>query len=91
MIKHAAKQSRGVQLTVRNVPPRVAQALRTRARKENTSVNCLLVEALTQEAGGVEEGRTFDDLDWFAGTWEPDLAFDAAIVAQDQVDEGLWR
>jgi len=90
MNKHAAKQSRGVQLTVRNVPPRVAQALRTRARKENTSVNGLLVDALTRQAG-VEEGRTFDDLDWFAGTWEPDPAFDAAIVAQDQVDEGLWR
>jgi plasmid stability protein len=101
MLKHAstrrpparaARESRqGVQLTVRNVPERVARALQGRARREGKSVNRVLVEALTREAGCGDEDVRWHDLDWIAGTWKRDRGFDAAIAAQDVIDEDMWR
>lgn len=86
----AARRRRGVQLTVRDVPEPAARALRLRAKRENTSVNRILVEAVVQQSGGGAE-RRYDDLDWLAGTWVEDPGFDAAIAAQDEIDEDLWR
>jgi hypothetical protein len=81
-----------VQYTVRDVPPTVDAALRRRARREGKSLNRLLREALVREAGlGEADGVVHHDLDRLAGLWEPDPAFDAAIAAQDTVDEDLWR
>jgi hypothetical protein len=81
-----------VQYTVRGVPPPVDAALRRRARQEGKSLNRLLRDALVREAGlaGGEE-VVHHDLDPLAGRWEHDPAFDAAIAAQDAVDEDLWR
>ena len=87
-----SRRRRPVQYTVRDVPPTVDAALRRRARREGKSLNRLLREALVREAGlGESDGVVHHDLDRLAGLWEPDPAFDAAIAAQDTVDEDLWR
>lgn len=81
-----------IQYTVRDVPLAVDVALRRKARQEGKSLNRVLREALEREAGlagSVEV--THHDLDHLAGRWEPDPEFDAAIAAQDHVDEDLWR
>lgn len=78
------------QLTVRNVPSPIDRALRRKASSEHRSLNEVLVEALGRGVGSLE-APFYDDLDHLAGTWEEDPGFDAAMVAQDQVDEGLWR
>jgi hypothetical protein len=85
-------ERRPVQYTVRDVPPTVDAALRRRARREGKSLNRLLRDALVREAGlGGADEVVHHDLDRLAGLWEPDPAFDAAITAQDAVDEDLWR
>ncbi len=82
----------GGQYTVRDVPPEVDAALRRKARQEGKSLNRILREALEREAGLAGAGEvTHHDLDHLAGRWEPDPEFDAAIAAQDHVDEDLWR
>jgi plasmid stability protein len=85
-------QRRPVQYTVRDVPAAVDAALRHRAKGEGKSLNSFLRDALVREAG-VEgaDGVRHHDLDALAGRWEADAEFDAAIVAQDAVDEELWR
>jgi hypothetical protein len=81
-----------VQYTVRDVPARVDALLRRRAAEERMSLAQVLRDALLRAAGvGAEEPAAHDDLDHLAGRWDEDPAFDAAVAAQDQVDEGLWR
>ena len=81
-----------MQYTVRDVSPAVDAALRRKAREEGKSLNKLLRDALEREAGVTQAGEArHHDLDQLAGLWEPDAEFDAAIAAQDTVDEDLWR
>jgi plasmid stability protein len=87
-----ARLETGVQYTVRNVPRMVDAALRRKAAEERKSLNEVLRQALMKEAGSAsQERRTYDDLDHLAGTWVEDPEFDAAIAAQDVVDESLWK
>src|SRR6185436_4502330 len=82
----------GVQYTVRNVPRRVDAALRRKAAEEGKSLNEVLRQAVIREAGlAGDERRTYHDLDHLAGTWVEDPDFDAAIAAQDVIDESLWK
>lgn len=85
------KDASGRQLTVRGVPEEVARSLKKRASEEGKSLNRVLVEALTLSAGIGGESMRAHDLDWIAGTWVEDPEFDAAIAAQDTIDEELWR
>ena len=36
-------------------------------------------------------GGGFDPLESLAGSWQEDPAFDAAVLAFEQVDEAMWR
>ena len=86
------KARAGVQYTVRDVPRMVDAALRRKATEEGKSLNEVLRQALLKEAGlAGQERRTYDDLDHLAGTWVEDPEFDAAIAAQDVIDESLWK
>jgi hypothetical protein len=81
-----------VQYTVRNVPRAADAALRRKAAEERTSLNEVLRQALLKEAGlAGGERRLHHDLDHLAGTWVEDPEFDAAIAAQDVIDESLWK
>ena len=77
--------------TTSGVPPEVHRALRTRAERERRSLNEVALDALRQGAGLADAPRTYHDLDHLAGTWVEDPEFDAAIAAQDVIDEDLWR
>jgi hypothetical protein len=70
----------------------VDAALRRKAAEERTSLNEVLCAALAKEAG-LAGGRKqlHHDLDDLAGTWVEDPEFDAAISAQDVVDDSLWK
>ena len=83
------RKKKGAQVTVRGVPPHVAEGLRRKARREGRSLNSVMVEALSREfekPGPI----VHHDLDSFFGTWQEDPEFDAIIEAQDQIDESLW-
>lgn len=79
------------QLTVRGVPNRVKERLLLRASREGKSLNTILVEILTNATGLETMSMNYRDLSKFAGSWVEDSAFDAAIDAQDQIDESLWQ
>jgi len=80
-----------MQYTIRNVPAAVDRALRQRARTERRSLNAVAVDALAQGAGIDLASEPRRDLSRIAGSWQDDPDFEAAIAAQDQIDESLWR
>jgi hypothetical protein len=74
-------------VTVRNLPPAVAKAVRDKARKENLSLNRAVIRLL-EEATGEKRGTTeiHHDLDHLAGTWSEEeyQQFMAALSEQRQ-------
>lgn len=80
-----------MQYTIRGVPRAVDGALRGRARAAGKSLNEVAIEALADGAGVSGTARKRRDLGDIAGTWRADKDFQAALAAQDRVDEGLWR
>lgn len=80
-----------MQYTIRGVPPAVDDALRERARTAGKSLNETAVDALVEGAGVSGTPRKRRNLGDVAGTWKADKAVEAALEAQDKVDEDLWR
>ena len=79
-----------MQYTIRSIPEAIDRAVRHRARREDKSINAVVVEALARgldlEAGSVEHS----DLDNLIGTWQEDPAFDRAIADFERVDDDAW-
>jgi len=78
------------QYTIRNVPPRLDRALRTKAVERGVSLNTLVVQALETEAGLGASPRIHHDLDDLFGTWVHDKAVDRALAEQRRVDPKDW-
>ena len=79
------------QYTIRQIPEKVDEALRYKAKIEGRSLNEVVVEALTHGIGLSETKTEFHDLDHLAGTWKEDPKFDEAIRDQDQIDPDIWK
>lgn len=82
-------------ITVRNLPPAVAKAVKEKARKEKLSLNKAIVRLL-EEATGVDRGKErviHHDLDHLAGTWSEREyeEFMSALREQRQIDPEMWR
>ena len=81
-------------ITVRNLPPAVAKAVRDRARKEGLSLNRAIVRLL-EEATGERGGKKLihHELDHLAGTWSEKeyRQFTTALREQRQIDPEMWR
>ena len=82
-------------ITVRNLPPAVAKAVREKARKEKLSLNKAIVKLLEEATGsGTGKRRAIHHgLDRFFGTWteaEAD-AFDQALREQRPIDPEMWE
>jgi hypothetical protein len=72
------------------VPREVDLALRRKAHQRRVSLNRLLVEELTNMAGGLRE-RSYRSLKSIAGRWKEDPEFDRVLEEQRQIDWKLWR
>jgi hypothetical protein len=81
----------GMQYTLRNIPKKVDQALRRKAKVEGRSLNEVALEAIEQGLGIAHEAVAHHDLDFLVGTWVEDPEFDAAVKAQNQIDPELWK
>jgi len=81
-------------ITVRNLPPAVAKAVREKAKKEKLSLNKAVVKLL-EEATGVEpKGQDIHhDLDHLAGRWSEEeyQQFMDALREQRQIDPEMWK
>ena len=80
-----------MQYTVRRIPRALDKALRERAKREGKSLNEITVEVIADGLGLGASDIVRRDLSDIAGTWKKDAAAEAALAAQDQVDENLWR
>lgn len=80
-----------MQYTLRGIPPALDEAIRERARAEGKSLNEIAVAALADGVGLGTEDIVRRDLSDVVGTWVEEAAVEAALSAQDRVDEGLWK
>ena len=80
-----------MQYTVRRIPEALDAALRQRARAAGKSLNEVAIDALAEGTGLIGSPRKRRNLGDVARTWKADKGFEAAVAAQDQVDEDLWR
>ena len=82
-------------ITVRNLPPKVAKAIREKARKERLSLNKAVIKLLEEATGATQDTRRVlhHDLDRFFGSWtkEEADAFDQALREQRQIEPEMWK
>jgi len=84
-------------LSLRGLDPDTVLELKALARKENASVNTLVLRLIRQGLGHGElprpQRRSYDDLDALAGSWSDDDAaiFHDATAAFSKVDTSLWK
>jgi hypothetical protein len=80
-----------MQYTLRNIPRRLNDVLRRKAREQGKTLNEVAVVAMQRGVGLESEAVRHRDLGDLAGTWVDDPDFDAAIADQDRIDPDLWR
>jgi hypothetical protein len=84
------------QVTLRNLPPELARAIRRKADEKHTSVNKVVI-SLLEESAGMRGKKTdkplYHDLDTLAGSWteEEASAFEKALARQRAIDPELWQ
>jgi hypothetical protein len=81
-------------ITVRNLPPAVAKAVKEKARRERLSLNKAIV-ALLEEATESPRARRMlhHDLDHLAGRWSAAEYEDFMQAAREhrQIDPEMWK
>ena len=83
-------------ITLRNVPPAVARAIREKARKEQISLNRAVIKLLEEVTGLGDQPRKevlHHDLDEFFGCWSKEEAeeFNEALREQRQIEPETWK
>ncbi|MEO6597270.1 MAG: hypothetical protein ABIP94_21210 [Planctomycetota bacterium] len=77
--------------TLRNGPSELARALRTRAQRENKSLNTVAIEALLRALGLEGEPPIQRDLSDIVGTWQDDAEMKRVLQDQRFIDPEMWR
>jgi hypothetical protein len=85
--------SRPSHLTVRNVPGKVAAAVRAESRRRGTSLNQTVIDLLAAATGTAREPIRSNGLEKLAGSWSAEEfeEFEAALTETSQVDAEMWR
>ena len=80
------------QLTIRHIPPDLAQALERESSRLKESLEETVIELLRQ-ALKIRMLRGGNGLARLAGTWtqEEYERFEEAVAVTEQIDEELWR
>jgi hypothetical protein len=84
-------------ITLRNLPPDLAKAVRREAERKRTSINKAVISLLESKADiqKKKKGRKpqHQELDALAGSWSKKEAeeFDKALAAQRPIDPDLWK
>ena len=78
------------QYTIRKVPEYIDRIARDESKKKHSSLNSVLLEALSK---GLDADKQIEyhDMDDLAGTWVTDPEIDAALAAFSEIDEYLWK
>ena len=80
-------------LSVRNVPPELAAALKKEKARQGKSLNRTIIDLLRQSLGVGRMARRSNGLARLAGSWsDEDLRrFEDAVAATEEIDEELWK
>jgi plasmid stability protein len=82
-------------MTLRGIDDTISGALKEKARREDTSVNTVMLRILKEGLGLEKKKRNvvYDDLDHLAGTWSAEDAaeFEKATAVFEKVDEDMWK
>ncbi len=83
-------------VTLRNLPPELANAIRRRAKEHGSSLNKAVIGLLLESLGKgrrKSERATYHDLDALAGSWskEEGARFEAFLRDQRAIDPDVWR
>jgi len=83
-------------ITVRNLPPDLARAIRQKAKQERTSLNRTVI-SLLEEATGLgrpaKKAVLHHDLDHLFGCWSTEEyeEFNEALREQRRIDPEMWK
>lgn len=80
-----------MQYTLRHIPRKLDKALRAKAKAERKSLNRVTIDILARALNLSDEPVRHEDLDWMAGTWVEDPAFDQAVADQQRVHPDDWK
>jgi hypothetical protein len=82
-------------MTLRGIDNTISGALKEKARREDSSVNTVMLRILKEGLGLEKKKRNvvYDDLDHLAGTWSAEDAaeFEKATAVFEKVDEDMWK
>ena len=82
-------------MTLRGIDDTIAKSLKEMARRENTSVNAVMLRIIKESLGLDKKRRqtVYDDLDHLAGTWNVQDAaeFESATAVFEKIDEDIWK
>lgn len=81
-------------ITLRNLPPALAEAIEKKSREDRASLNKTVIKLLEKGAGlDKPEGPPYRDLDWFFGSATKEEAdeLDRAIAEQRVIDPRDWQ
>lgn len=84
-------------VTLRSLPPDLANAIRKEASRKGTSLNKAVISILEGRLGAQVKKRggqpLYHDLDELSGCWSKKeaAAFDKSLAAQRSIDSELWK
>ncbi len=80
-------------VTIRNLPPQVAEELEKEKRRRGQSLNQTVIELLRQVLGLGGGRKRSNGLARLGGTWGADELeeFEALTAVTEQIDQELWR
>ena len=80
-------------VTLRNVPPDLADRLEQEATTSGTSMNKTVIRLLERATGLARRRRRHHDLDHLAGSWKAGEAreFERELARQRRIDPELWE
>ncbi len=84
-------------VTLRSLPPNVAEAIRKEANRKGMSLNKAVISLLANRVSVREKKKSrqtrYHDLDDLAGSWSKKEAaeFDKSLAVQRTIDPDLWK
>ena len=80
-------------VTIRNLPPQIAEGLEREKRQRGQSLNQTVIELLRQVLGLGVGRKHSNGLARLGGTWGTEELdeFKAATALTEQIDQELWR
>lgn len=82
-------------ITIRGIDNEIAKALKERAKKEDTSINSIVLRIVREALGLEKKKRTviYTDLDHLAGTWDKNdyVEFQRKVADFETIDKNIWK